>query len=141
MKEEWNRVTFSATDWEENGFDLQEWMAEQIVLGEFRKAKQIADQYYWSRVLPRSGQSTGSPPEEVLTLVAECQLARDDAALRTRAEEALDGYYREFTDWGPTLAENEVPYDLKVLYAYVRGRFFKSVDNAIRLVKMMKFSE
>lgn len=135
MKEQWNHAIFSKPDWRDTGFHLYEWMAEQIVLDEFQKAKDIADRY------GVNGHALGRGPEAAFALVAEAQLTPNNAELRKKAEAAVDSFYRGFTKWAPGFRENEVPYDQKLLYSYVRGHFFKDVHDPVRLIKMMRFSE
>jgi hypothetical protein len=141
LKEGWNCRVFSQNDWKRTGFELHEWLAEQLILDEFGRAKEIADRYYWSRVLARSHAGAAIPPEEVFSVVAESLLLPGDRSLRRQAEAAVEGFYRDFTNWGPDFDDNAVPYDHKLLYAYIRGRHFKGIEDPIRLIRMMRLSE
>lgn len=141
MKEDWNGRIFAAADWPETGFELHEWMGEQLVLGRAARARQLANLYFFDRgsalevtVLQRMGI-------EAFTAVADALASGERSGLPGESEARLDAFYEHFTDWGPSFRENEVPYDEKLIYAYVRGKYFKGVEDPIRLVKMMKFSE
>jgi len=138
LKEAWNEAAFSQPHWEARDLRLYEWMAEQIVVGRYSRAAELGRKYGGAPVRAADTSSTGRSPEQVFYLVAKSQLA-GDPPLQEAAKRALDGYYHSFTDWGPDFPEHDVPYDEKLLYAYIRGRIFYGIEDPIRLVKMLKF--
>jgi hypothetical protein len=141
LREKWNHEVFSSSEWHESGFRLSQWMGDEIVLGDFQRAKHIADKYYWGQLLPKSSSQDEVVAERVLTTVADTLLDPTDPAVRRRAEAEIDAFYSSFTNWGPNFAENEIPYDQKLVYAHIRGHFFKGVEDPVQLIKMMKFSD
>lgn len=140
MKEDWNGRIFAAADWPETGFELHEWMGEQLVLGRAARARQLADLYFFGRGTTLEVTELQRMGIEAFTAVADA-LAPAERSDTNRAEARLDTFYQYFTNWGPDFKENDVPYDEKLIYAYVRGKHFKGVEDPIRLIKMMKFSE
>ena len=140
LKDGWNHRIFGLQQWRKTGFQLHEWLAEQIILGEYARARGIIDTYYWTQV-PKDHKERPLPPEQVFALVADSLIAPDDLPLRRTADASLDAFYLEFTSWSPDHDENAVPYDQKLLYAYIRGKYFKGIEDPIRLIKMMRFSE
>jgi hypothetical protein len=139
-KESWNRAVFARKDWRKKGYNLAEWMAEKIIVGVPQEALEIADGYHGREAPPR-GHRGGPSAEATVSMVAEFLSDPAVSGARRAAAERMDDLYESFTDWGPDFDEHAVPYDLKLLYAYVRGRHFKGVEDPIRLIKMMKFSE
>jgi len=136
MKQKWNEHVFSLKDWRETGFDLYQWMAEHIVLGDVPEAKRIYERYYGARILRRRS----STPEHTFYLVADSLAHPEDGQKRIQAETALDKFYGRLTDWAPDFRCDELPED-RLLYAYLRGKHFKGEEDPIRLIRRMKFSE
>lgn len=141
MKEDWNARLFASANWSESGFELHEWMAEQVVLGRAVRARQLADLYFIGGGAKLGVTETQRMGIEAFRAVANALMAGGEADLHEEAQARLDAFYEHFTNWGPSFRENDVPYDEKLLYAYVRGKHFKGVEDPIRLIKLMKFSE
>ena len=141
VKEQWVGRLPPPIDWEESGIDLHEWMAEQIIVGRADRARELAERHCGltlPAVMARAASSL--IPEHVFYLVAQ-SIVTGDERVRQAACAAMDAYYVTFTAWSPDFRENEVPYDQKLLFAYVRGRFFRGIEDPIRLVKMLKFGD
>jgi hypothetical protein len=138
LGEEWHRTVFARGDWCRLGHLLGEWLAEKVAIGKLAEAREILRRYYWCRVLPRQEDV---PAEEVLSRVVDSLLDPSDLTAREAAEHSIDSLYRSFTDWGPGFDEHAIPYDAKLVYAYIRGKHFKGVEDPVRLIKMMRFSE
>jgi hypothetical protein len=139
MKQKWNQSIFSEKNWREMNWSLAEWIAEWILLGDFAEAKRICDTYYG-----KGGRAywTGHTPEGTLGLVADGLANPEDEQRRHQAEHAMDDFYRRITSWGaPGFRETDMLDDERLLYAYIRGKFFKGEEDPLRVIKRMKFSE
>jgi hypothetical protein len=139
MKRKWNEMIFSASDWRSSGFSLAEWIAEELILANLQEASRICGEFV------RPDQSLGGRakqrPEWVLWLVvAHLQDPRDDGR-RSVAERALDELYGQITDWMGRPGDDEILHDERLLYAYVRAKYFKNQENPIRIIKMMRLGE
>jgi hypothetical protein len=140
MKQEWNEAIFSLKDWKSTDFSLSEWQAENIILGDFDAAKAIYEQYYRQGRIGLAGKRSF---EDILGLVADV-LGQPSGhpEERDEAELALDGFYRQITDWNaPSFRRADMLDVERFLYAYIRGKHFKDEEDPIRLIKRMKFGE
>jgi hypothetical protein len=133
MKEEWNRQLFSRRGWASTAFQLREWMTEKLVIGEFAGAIDVYRQYWHL-----AGVTRNRNPETTLLVVAQYLAESHDNTKRSSAEQAIDTLYRRATRWTAQTLSDDLLNDEKLLLAYVRGRYFKSVEDPIQLIKMMR---
>ena len=123
-------------DWRKAGFSLAEWMAEQLVLGEFEEAKRIYDRHSDRSIKRRTRDGR---LERALYRVTESLMQPGDQRKQQEARRLLEGAYQDITAWGkPGFRPEDMSPCERFLYAYVRGRYFKNEEDPIRLIRWMK---
>jgi len=136
MKEDWNTRLFSEKEWERTGFQLREWMMEKLILGQVVPAIAIYERYS-----KHAGAKADRSPEAVLHLVARYLADPKNLDARALAEQAIDALYSRVTKWMSGPGKDDMFNDEKLLVAYLRGRYFKGIEDPVRLIKMMRLRE
>ncbi len=134
MARDWNEKIFSREDWPGTGFELYQWMADLIILGDMGEA---VDCYHRFSRRSESKSLKHPSPEELLFRVADHLQNPVEESRQQKAERAMDNFYRQQMYWpsaGPHYIE-------KLIYGYVRGRYFKNENDPVRLIQKMKLAE
>jgi len=134
MAREWYEKVFSRPDWRKTGFDLHQWMADLILLGESDEAVDCYRRFSKKTVFKKWKTPT---QEDLLLEVADYLRNPGDESKYQKAEQAMEQFYQQEMYWpsaGPHYVE-------KLIYAYLRGKCFKNEHDPIRLIQRMKLAE
>ncbi|GEM_PF-5217569 len=125
-------------DNKEKGWDVGLLLACYVELGDFERAiKEYQRLLLVDKIiLPPKGLKWAEDSAHLMYVVASYLSGRQD--LKEIAQKGMEHFYQKMTDWGSPF-ENDIHNDQKVIFAYIRGKYFTGETDPVQLIKNLRY--